>query len=198
MNNKIIVKGLTVAVIILFIGVGIQPAIADIVKGPDLPNSNSNNLHEIDNGKPDLIVTNVWFEWNPWLWGQPFFHWIGVTIKNIGDAKVDENEDINISLIVKKWLFVRLETYDITIKGGLESGDSKKSRLDYVVNPNYSPGFYKFESYMNPYKTINESNYLNNDYSERNFYLLFVWIELKILNRLFNIDWRPAKRPYDI
>ena len=182
-RNILTVVGIT----ILFLGTCITPTVAiESVKKSSIPISNGNTLYIVGSGKPDLIVTNIWFRWNPWMLGYPFFYWIGVTIKNIGDEKVDENEDINISLIVKKWLFVRLETYDITIKGGLEPGESKKSGPDYTVDPNYSPGFYKFESCVNPDNAIDESDYLNNDYTERNLSLIFGWIELRILTRLFN------------
>jgi parallel beta-helix repeat protein len=45
MKQRIICKGLAVAIIILFIGVGIQPAIADIVKEPYKPLSKGNILY---------------------------------------------------------------------------------------------------------------------------------------------------------
>jgi len=136
----------------------------------------SKNIVESD--KPDLIITNIWFKWNPW---NPFphcTHYIGVTIKNIGDEKVDENEDINLTIIVKKWLFVKLKTYNIDIKGGLEPGESKKSNFSDIIDSDYFPGFYKFISYVNSEKAIDESDYLNNDYTERDLYLILCWIEL--------------------
>jgi hypothetical protein len=176
MREIMLSKGLVVAVIILFLGVGIQPAIADIVKEPDFPNLNSNNLHEIDNVKPDLIVTNIIFRPTnlpPWPWAS-----IYVRIRNIGNGKVNENEDIKISIIVMKWKYFRYltyKTYDFVIEGGLDTGKRKEYLIDY--DRYYSPGLYWFNCTVNPDKTIEESNYLNNYYSERDFHSIFLWID---------------------
>lgn len=150
---------------------------------PSIPAMSELNLNDenhiesqniVNSGKPDLIITNVWFDPinippGPW-------YNIKITIKNIGDEKVDENEDINISIIVKKWFFITYKTYDITIKGGLEPG--KRNHSTFVVwDYDYIPGFYRFKCNVNVDKTIDESDYQNNIYSEYALKIFSFWID---------------------
>ena len=146
----------------------------------NLKDENEVEHQNIDNsGKPDLIITNLWFEYNGFYPFPPCTHYIGVTVKNIGDEKVEEDENISITIIVKKWLFIKVENYKIKIKGGLEPGKRKKSPYSAICDSDYFPGFYKFECYVNPDKTIDESDYLNNDFKEHTLYLHAFWIEFK-------------------
>ena len=167
-NMKKILVGLCI-LLILLLPTNVATPELDLTDGDKVKSQNISN-----SGKPNLIITNIWYEIDPWF---QFIHTIGITIKNIGDEKVEENEKINISVVVKKWFFINYRTYDITIEGGLESGQRKKSIItELYMNEGYLPGFYKFESIVNPDETIDESDYQNNDYIERALNLLYFWI----------------------
>jgi hypothetical protein len=178
-QRSILGKTLSLTVILIFVGVTVQPAIADIAKEHHILNSNSNNLYEIVNGKPDLIITNIFFREINIPPGPGMS--INIRIRNIGDEKVDENEDIKISILVNKWNYITYKTIDIAIEGGLKPGKWKEECID--LDWNYLPGFHRFICTVNINKTIEESNYLNNEYSERAYHSLFFdfWMDLTFL-----------------
>ena len=172
-NMKKIFRGIIIVLMLLLTAISAISE-ANIEDEIEVENQNKEN-----SGKPDLIITNLWFSYNGFYPFPPCTHYIGVTVKNIGDEKVEEDENITITIIVKKWFFIKVENYKIEIKGGLEPGKRKKSPNSAICDSDYVPGFYKFECYVNPYKTIDESDYLNNDFKERTLYLLAFWIEFK-------------------
>ena len=168
MNKNFLI---VIGIIILFLGVGIQPAIADKYSNQMY----DNKLNKVDSDKPDLIIKNVFFR--PLNLPPGPGMRIIIRIKNIGAEKVQENEEIKISIVVKKWKYFTHETYDITIEGGLNPGKRIEKLVDYDWY--YPPGPYRFICTVNADKTIEESDYLNNYYSERDFRLIFLlWIDL--------------------
>jgi len=129
-------------------------------------------------GKPDLVITDISISPGSMI-GT---HVCDCTIKNIGNSSTGDL--IEIRIIVKRkplGIFPPLFTVfsrSITfwVGGGLEPGESiPLPVIDDCNLPSF--GFFKFSCTVNPGRTIEESNYDNNDLAEKYIAFLGIWIE---------------------
>ena len=125
---------------------------------------------------PDLIVEKIGFA--PDENGMQKIAFI--TIKNIGEAKA-------LDALVFRYTFIRMafglipiqivRTNTETIKqyGGLDPQET----IDFLLMYEYELpkfGFFRFSCTVNPGKTMEESNYDNNDLSQKYIAILSHWI----------------------
>jgi hypothetical protein len=156
MENPCIKKGLGVIVLILFLSTTCLPIV---------------NASE---GKPDLIVQQMGFARDE---ETPVFVSYAI-IKNIGDLKVVE--DLYLKYTFTRLIYKTITNIDTTwmwIGGGLEPGEEVHWDLisDYRL-PKF--GFFEFKCTVNPDKIIEESNYDNNDLSQKYIAFLGQWREI--------------------
>lgn len=151
-------KTLIVGIVMLFLSTACLPVLAS-------------------EGKPDLIIEQITIQPGSMIFTQECY----CTIKNIGNAT--SSDEIEIQLIVKRkplGIFplptpVFSDTAEHYIDGGLKPGDSIGL---FLTNCDVLPifGFFQFKCTVNPGKTIEESNYDNNDFSQNHFNLFNIWI----------------------
>jgi hypothetical protein len=154
MENPCIKKGLGVIVLVLFLSTTCLPIV---------------NASE---GKPDLIVLNMGFA--PHDDHGPVV--ACATIKNIGDLKV-------VGYLYLKYTFTRLIYKTITnidttwMSGGLKPGEEVYWSLIYESElPKF--GFFEFKCTVNPDRIIEESNYDNNELSQKYLAFFGQWREI--------------------
>ena len=107
-KNPVLYKALVVGVIILFIGLGVQPAFASV------------NPVIMSESKPDLILYDILTDENPW--GFPYFK---IKIKNDGNESIPKGTEIKTWLILKRLVIPKEECFDeveITLKKALNPG----------------------------------------------------------------------------
>jgi hypothetical protein len=158
MENPCIKKGLGVIVLLLFLSTTCLPIV---------------NASE---GKPDLIVLNMGFA----PYGDNGRDMVAcATIKNIGEVNTA-------GTFYLKYTFTRLIYKTITnidtkwmwIEGGLEPGREAYWSLIYEERlPKF--GFFEFKCTVNPGKTMDESNYDNNDLSQKYLAFFGQWREIE-------------------
>ena len=128
--------------------------------------------------KPDLIVDGMGFA----PYGDSGLEDISyATIKNIGD--VEAKGTIYLRYTFTRMLFgiipikiVQSDTDSIYSQGGVEPEHTIDFFLIYEFElPKF--GFFKFKCTVNPGKTMEESNYDNNDLSKDYVAFLGIWIE---------------------
>jgi hypothetical protein len=121
-------------------------------------------------GKPDLIVSSMGFS---------SIHWedCGVaTIKNIGDAKTIDN--IYVDYKFTRLLFRTVGRFGtFWASGVLEPEKETTFHLIYEKDlPKF--GVFEFKCTVNPGRTIEESNYDNNELSQKYVAFLGQWKEI--------------------
>ena len=154
MNKKILV-GSIIAVVILIIA--------------SFPTVGSNE------GKPDLIIEDIVFEPDIFLYREDVF----LRVRNIGDTK--NIETIEFVVVVFRMLFGLIPIYVETSKTWcgtvIEPGKAKDLLFE---NTEYLPtlGFFKLYCTVNPDQTIDEEYYFNNHYTETFLVIFKSWVEL--------------------
>jgi hypothetical protein len=126
-------------------------------------------------GKPDLIVLRIGFAPS----GNNGRDMVAyATIKNIGDLKVVENLYLKYTftrLIYK--IITNIDTTWMWIGGGLEPGE--EVYWDLISEDRLLKfGFFEFKCTINPNKTIEESNYDNNELSQKYIAFFGQWKEI--------------------
>jgi hypothetical protein len=148
-------KGLAVGIILLFLSTTCIPVLAS-------------------EGKPDLIVSFMGFV--PFGEAEPGPEGFAAAITNIGDADIQ-------GTLTLKYTFTRLvfgtitNTDTVWMSGGLKPGEEAGWDLIYEKElPKF--GFFKISCTVNPGWTIEESNYDNNDLSQKYVAFLGQWKEI--------------------
>ena len=178
MRNLCFKKVLVVGIIVLFLLVGIQPALA-------LSKIKSDNNFKIESeternfNKPDLIISDIYAKNTV---QQLFEFWI--QIKNIGWVSVYKQQ-INITINVKKIVFgsppVDFREWHKTCSGIIDPGEVHNIQLS---TSGFKPGIYIFKSVINPDKTIDEITYINNKRNEIVFSFALYWFTFRWFNWL--------------
>ena len=120
-------------------------------------------------GKPDLIVSFIGFV----PYGDSGRNIAFATIKNIGDADIQGELTLKYTFI--RLVFGTIARIDtVPMSGGLKPGDFVSWTLIYESRlPKF--GFFEFKCTVNPGRTIEESNYDNNDLSQKYVAFLGQW-----------------------
>jgi len=159
MENPRIKKGLGVVVFLLFLSTTCLPIV----------NASEGKPSSTGTGKPDLIV--------------PFIGFVpmngngrdvaAATIENIGDTKAEGT--LYLKYTFTRLIFGTIAYIDTTwMSGGLEPGAQAGWDLIFEYElPKF--GFFEFKCTVNPGKTIEESNYDNNDLSQKYVAFLGQW-----------------------
>ena len=154
MNKNILKRSLIVGIIMLFLSTICLPVLAS-------------------EALPDLIVEQIGFSqkkiYDPW---EAY-----ATIRNIGNASI-EGSDFHLEYVFTRKVFgiipiiVRIDTVEITQFGGLEPGAFLA--FDNIGRVRDLPklGFFEFKCTVNPQKTMEESDYDNNDLAQ-NYIVVF-------------------------
>jgi len=130
-------------------------------------------------GKPDLTVDSMGFT----TYGDSGWQRISAaTIKNIGDVNAE-------GIIYVKYTFtqmffgvipiriVRTDTNWVWVDGGLQPQKTTDINFAYESGlPKF--GFFEFKCTVNPGRTIEESNYSNNDLSQNYIAIFGYWIQI--------------------
>ncbi len=170
MKKDLLCKTFVMGVVVLFIGVGVQPAFAVETKSSDL-----NENPSLNDGLPELIVKDIVFwEHDP---GSHFYYVYGY-IKNQGDDYAYGN--LTVEFTVKRtffWLFdtwtIYKDVYSKNLKYGLAPGEtiSVLPSCGEFTLPLFC--FARFYLKINHDKKINESNYDNNELMIKVFSFFF-------------------------
>jgi hypothetical protein len=171
MVERMYKKGLVVGIIILFIGVGIQPALAVESKSSSL-----NEKPREENGLPDLIVEDIYYY--PFENGWDIYL-VNVKILNQGDTYAYGNITVEFTIIRTIFWFFNLRIYQhntviISLDNGLAPGEKITCGVSGWISLEFF-GFYKFNAGINLDKKIEESNYNNNERMERVTSIAFWW-----------------------
>jgi len=120
-------------------------------------------------GKPDLIVSFIGFV----PYGDSGRNIAFATIKNIGDADIQGELTLKYTFI--RLVFGTIARIDtVPMSGGLKPGDFVSWTLIYESRlPKF--GFFEFKCTVNPGRTIEESNYDNNDLAQKYVAILGHW-----------------------
>jgi hypothetical protein len=124
-------------------------------------------------GKPGLIVASMSFS----PYGDSGTAIIAAaTIKNIGDADIQGT--LTLKYTFTRLVFRTIAYIDTTwMSGGLAPGEEAYWPLIYEKElPKF--GFFEFKCTVNPGKTIEESNYDNNDLAQKYVAFLGQWKEI--------------------
>ena len=165
MNQKTIFKSLAVVIILLFIGLGVQPAIA--VKSD-----------YTDNGEgPDLKCLKLKIKIDIGLSGIPYVD-VKCSVINIGD-----NYSGKMNIVYRAWDRV-LVVYD-DLGGGnytknvnWENGEIKNFDIcELIYHPILTPGFYRFKFNIN---IEGDKNPKNNGFDRHFFFSLFRFYPTRI------------------
>jgi hypothetical protein len=159
-------------VICLFVGMVFQPASANENISSDL-----NEKPREEDGLPDLIVEDIYYY--PYEDGWDIYL-VNVEILNQGDAYAYGNITVEFTIIRTIFWFFNLRIYqDNTVIISLDSGLAPGEKITCGVSKGFISleffGFYKFNTEVNPDKTIVESNYNNNERMERVTSIAFWW-----------------------
>jgi hypothetical protein len=174
-SQRCVFAGAIVLIAALFFIPAFSASISQDLLSNDLRNLSVEKPSSMVTGKPDLIVLNMGFA----PYGDNGRDMVAcATIKNIGDLKVVE--DLYLKYTFTRLIYKTITNIDTTwmyIGGGLKPGAEVYWSLIYEGElPKF--GFFEFKCTINPNKTIEESNYDNNELSQKYLAFLGHWKEI--------------------
>jgi parallel beta-helix repeat protein len=192
-------KTLVVGVIVLFIGVGLQPAIADIVKKPHIPISKSNTLYVGGTGPGNY--TTIQDAINDAEDGDTVFVFNGTYYEYVEiDKSINlKGEDREITEIINSYYIwaVNISADYVNISGFTIKGDNKGTCTGIEIsgssNNNTIIGNIILDNYWGIYLSSSSNNIIKNNNFSDNFQDIF--LEKDCMNNtiagntLFNTYW---------
>ena len=176
MSRNLIKKCMFVGAIVLVVNLFFIPTLSAIIP-QNCPQNHRTELFveksvSSSGGKPDLIVKNMGFA--PYGDGGTII--ACATVKNIGDADIQGELTLKYTFI--RLVFRTIAYIDTTwMSGGLAPGEEAYWPLIYEKElPKF--GFFEFKCTVNPGKTIEESNYDNNDLAQKYVAFFGQWKEI--------------------
>ena len=178
MKERVFKKGLMLVIVVLFLSTSAVPVVNSTsteryVLNKETSNPTTSNTEEL----PDLVIEDIFL----WPSDYPFTYHFECRVKNIGDAATPYHwSEVEISVRIYWLLFGKIpilpifsssHTYSIDV---IQPGATRNLGVASCDSlPKF--GSYRFYLTVNPHKTIEESDYDNNKYSEDWKVFLGLW-----------------------